>query len=298
MEIFKGENIIDFMNRFPDDSSCLEYLSELKWGKGYKCVRCGHAKFTEKANCCRVCTKCKHIESPTANTMFHKVKFGIRKAFCIVFEMSATTKSLSSSQLSKRYTITRKTAWLFTHKVRTAMESKKAHPITGKVHVDEFAIGGKEDLKPGRSKDAKKKKVVCAVELDENDKVRRVYAQCIPDYSSKSLRGIFDSHISKSAKVTTDEWTGYRPLAKEYDITQVPSSNGTNFKQLHHIVHQVKSWVRTTYSWIHKEHTDKYLAEYSYRINRSIFKETIFHKLIERMVNTKHVRYKDIIVCT
>jgi len=39
---------------------------------------------------------------------------------------------------------------------------------------------------------------------------------------------------------------------------------------------------------------EKYLDEYSYRLNRSIHKQTIFDNLINRMVNTKHIGYKDI----
>jgi predicted DNA-binding transcriptional regulator AlpA len=83
--------------------------------------------------------------------MFHKVKFGIRKAFVILFEMSATTKSISCSQIAKRLKISRPTAWLFMHKVRIAMKSSETFPIKGKVIVDEFVFGGQEDLKQGRS---------------------------------------------------------------------------------------------------------------------------------------------------
>ena len=43
-------------------------------------------------------------------------------------------------------------------------------------------------------------------------KVKRFYALKIPDFSSKSLRTIFDKHISKTAQVTTDEWKGYKPI--------------------------------------------------------------------------------------
>ena len=84
----------------------------------------------------------------------------------ITFEMSATTKGLSSSQVSKRYGISRKTAWLFMHKVRIAMKSSGNEPMTGIVHVDEFVVGGKENMKQGRSNNVKKKKVVVAVELN------------------------------------------------------------------------------------------------------------------------------------
>lgn len=81
--------------------------------------------------------------------------------------MTATTKSLSSSQMAKRYSISRPTAWLFVHKVRSAMQSSELNPVIGTVYVDEFVYGGKEDLKQGRSNNTKKKKIVAALELDE-----------------------------------------------------------------------------------------------------------------------------------
>jgi transposase len=57
-----------------------------------------------------------------------------------MFEMSATTKGLLASQVAKRYGITRKTAWLFMHKIRKGMESNQCLPIEGTVHVDEFVV--------------------------------------------------------------------------------------------------------------------------------------------------------------
>lgn len=67
-------------------------------------------------------------------------------------------------------------------------------------------------------------------------------------------------------------------------------------KQLHIIIHQVKSWLRSVYSWVDKEHIEKYLNEYCYRINRSAHKETIFDNIITRMVNAEPLEYKDIII--
>lgn len=155
---FIGENIVEFMDQFPNDLSCQSYLAEIKWADGFACAKCGHTKFTiRKKNFAHDCNRCHHVESPTAGTLFHRVRFGLRKAFGIVFEMSATTKGLSSSQLAKRYTISRTTAWTFTHKVRKAMQSSRLHPILGDVQVDEFVFGGKESLKQGRSSDTKKR---------------------------------------------------------------------------------------------------------------------------------------------
>lgn len=92
--------------------------------------------------------------------MLHKLRFGIRKAFLIIFEMTVTTKGLSASQVAKRYGISRQTAWAFMHRVRSSMQSSKEHPLKGQVQDDEFVFGGKEKLKQGRSTDSKKKKIV------------------------------------------------------------------------------------------------------------------------------------------
>lgn len=69
------------------------------------------------------------IESDTAGTLFHKLKFELQKSLMIVFEMSCTTKGMSSPQIAKRYGITQKTVCFFMQKVKIAMESSKIQPI-------------------------------------------------------------------------------------------------------------------------------------------------------------------------
>jgi hypothetical protein len=93
-----------------------------------------------------------------ANTLFHKVKFGLRKAFFICFEMSTSTKGLSASQTAVRFGVHERTARLFMHKVREAMKSSGDFPMTGVINVDEYVVGGYEEGKPGRSYDSTRKK--------------------------------------------------------------------------------------------------------------------------------------------
>ena len=95
----------------------------------------------------------------------------------------------------------------------------------------------------------RKRKFFVQQNLLTQGKVKRFYALKIPDFSSKSLRTIFDKHIDKTAYITTDEWKGYRPI-KDYNITQKPSNDGKNFSTLHKVIHQVKSWIRGIYSWV------------------------------------------------
>ena len=297
MEKFIGQSILDFTDRFKTDLDCLEYLAEIKWENGFKCVKCKHTKFTiRKKNFARDCNSCHHIESPIVETMFHRVRFGLRKAFTIAFELSATTKGISTKQMANRLNISRTTATNFIKKVRISMASSASKPMIGQVFVDEFVFGGKEDLKQGRSNDSKKKKLIVAVETTETGGIKRVYFDQLTNYSCKEIRKIFDKHISKAALIKTDQWTGYNPLKKEFDLTQIKSNKGISSKEIHTIIHQVKSWLRSNFSWVHKEHIQKYLDEFSFRINRSNNKDNIFDILINKMMNTQRVLYQDIII--
>lgn len=296
MDIFKGQNLLEFSDRFKTDEDCKEYLAGIKWDDGFECRKCGHKKSQVRKDFSRTCNICSHQESATSNTLFHKVKFGVRKAFFIVFEMSTSTKSLSANYVSVRFGVTEKTARMFMHKVREAMESSGNHPMDGNVQVDEFVLGGREKDQIGRSYKAKKKKAITAVELTDEGKVKRMYAMRIDDFSAKSLQYIFINHISRDAKITTDKWRGYRPIAKAYDITQIDSNGGLNFKALHTMIHQIKSWIRTTYSWVSDQNINRYFNEFCFRINRTQSKPTIFNNLITKMVKKDKV-YHSQIVC-
>lgn len=296
-KIFTGQNILEFINHFHDDDICRKYIADYKWSEGYKCSRCSNERYVFfQKHYTRECTKCRYKESATAGTLFHKVKFGIQKAFCIAFEMTCTSKSLSSIQVANRYGITQKTAWMFMQKVRLSMKSSQLFPMEGIVQVDEFVVGGKETGKQGRSYDTKKSKVVCAIELTEDNKVKRGYSKTIEDYSAKSIKPIFDEHISKNAKVKTDKWTAYTVIAKDYNLTQEKSVPGKNFNEIHTIIHQVKSGIRTIQTHVMKEHLQKYLDEFFYRLNRSIHKDSIFDNIFKRMVEHPHQGWKQIVV--
>lgn len=296
MDIFKGQNLLEFAERFKTDLNCKEYLGKIKWKDGYSCRKCDNTTYQVRNNFSRTCNKCSDTESPTANTIFHRVRFGVRTAFFICFEMATTTKSLSATQMGVRYGITEKTARLFMLKVRESMRSSENNPMDGNVHVDEFVLGGYEQGKIGRSYNSKKKKAITAVELTDDGKIKRMYAMKIDDFSARSLQYMFVNHIDRSANITTDNWKGYRPIAKAYNITQINSNGGLNFKALHTMIHQIKSWIRTTYSWVSQFNINRYFNEFCFRINRSQSKSTIFNNLITKMVESDKI-YQSELIC-
>ncbi|SFE67754.1 ISXO2-like transposase domain-containing protein [Flavobacterium xueshanense] len=134
--------------------------------------------------------------------------------------------------------------------------------------------------------------MIIAVETNDTGGIKRVYFDQLENYSCKKLHKIFDKHISKSTSIKTDKWTAYNPLKKEFDLKQIKSDKGKSSKELHNMIHHVKSWLRGTFSWVRKEHIQKYLDEFSYRINRSIYKENIFDLFLNRMMNTQKIYIK------
>lgn len=289
---FEGVNSIKFYNHFRTDEDCYKYLSGIKWdGDSFVCKKCGNTHYCKgHLPYSRRCTRCKYDESPTAGTMFDKVKFSLLIAFHIAFKISTKKKGMSSLELSEEYEIRQKTCWEFKWKIQQAMKSSGNYPLTGTVHVDEFYVGGEEEETFGRSSNSKKKLAIVALEVLDNGGVGRAYGQFIDDASAISFRPFFDKYISKEAKVITDEWNGYKPLMDKYNIEQRKSENGKSFPQMHIHIMNVKGWLRGIHHHCSKERMQGYLDEYHFRFNRRNNMDAIFDVLIRRMVYNQPVR--------
>jgi hypothetical protein len=289
---FTGVKTLDFVDQFKSDNDCLEYISNIKWADGYSCKKCKNTTFcVGKKAFSRRCIKCRYDESPTVGTGFDKCKFSLLTAFHIIFKISTKKKGMSTLEISNEFGLRQKTCWDFKWKLQQVMKSSKKHPLEGEIHIDEFLVGGQEEQKRGRSK-GKKKLIIVALEKVKGG-VGRAYAQQIESSSSKEFTPFFDDYISKEAIIITDEWRGYLPLKKTYSgLTQVPSNSGKNFLDLHIHIMNIKGWLRGIHHHCSKEKMQGYLDEYHFRYNRRNNLGTIFHLLLERMVNNAPIRLK------
>ena len=154
---FTGMNSIKFNQYFRTDDDCRKYIADIKWEHGYSCNNCGSTKYIKGSKPYhRRCLKCKKDESPTAGTMFDKVKFSLLTAMNIVFKIVTKKKGMSTLELSREFELRQKTCWSFKWKIQQAMQSSMQYKLEGEVHVDEFYIGGPEEQKRGRSKGKKR----------------------------------------------------------------------------------------------------------------------------------------------
>ena len=289
---YESLTLFQFQQLFPDDDACYEHLARLKWPDGFLCEKCRHTHYCKgKLAHTRQCTKCRYQATSTSNTLFHKVKFPVLKAFYIVYFIATNKQGISSTELSRKLGLRQKTCWRFKRKVMKAMASSQQFPLMGKVEVDEMVVGQEEDTKGRQNED--KKLVAVAIERAGKG-ISRMYARVIQDASSESLRPFFKDHIDPNAAVKTDKWSGYSPLQNEYpNLTQVKSGNkGNNFPDMHRAIMMFKAWLRGTHHSV--EHLQAYLNEYCYRFNRQLMKGNIFDNLLSKMVTHNPVYCKNL----
>ncbi len=284
-------SIFEFQRDFETEEECLSFLSEKKWAAGYECCKCGHGNYCKAIkDYDRQCTSCHYIESPTANTLFHQIKFPLVKAFYIVYWLSTSKKGISTTELSRKLQLRQKTVWLFKLKVMKAMESSGRQPLKGMVEVDESVVGGQEEGVVGRKND-KKKLVVFAIEKKKNG-ISRMYGKVINNASSKEIGGFMKAKIEKDAYIKTDGWRSYQPLKKHFIRLRQQNSTkkASNFPLMHRGIMMFKAWLRGIHH--HAQYLQSYINEYCYRFNRSFMKGDIFDNLMNRMVQGDKWTYK------
>ena len=111
-----------FNKAYPDDLSCMRYLHELKERYGFTCKMCGNTKSIKGKSLFDFrCSKCNYNESITANTIFHKTKFSLQKAFYLLYLISQNKTEISSSDLSEMLDLQKSTCQNFKNKVTGKM---------------------------------------------------------------------------------------------------------------------------------------------------------------------------------
>lgn len=295
LDKFKTVNSISFHKKFNDDDSCFEYLSLIKWNSGYNCKKCGNKNFcVGKSKYSRRCTKCKYDESVTAGTMFDKVKFSIQTCFHIIFKICTKIKGMSALEISKEFETRVMTCWKFKWKVQQAMASSKHFPLNGEVHIDEFYIGGPEEDTPGRMH-GKKRLVVIALEIIDGKSMGRAYAKMIEEATTNEILSFMQYYVDVKARVISDKWASYISIKDNYPLLeQRKSEGGKRFKELHIHIMNIQGWLRGIHHHCSKEHLQGYLDEYHFRFNRRSNMATIFHVLIERMMQATPKRLENI----
>lgn len=122
----------EFTETFPQESDCYRLIEKMKWGEGYNCKSCGNEKWhSGGVPYSRKCSKCNRKETLTADTIFHRLRFPIRKALYIVYSVN-DDYNLTLKELSESLELRQSTCSSFRNKVREKRKSlnKKSTTLT------------------------------------------------------------------------------------------------------------------------------------------------------------------------
>jgi transposase-like protein len=293
---------MEFEEMFKTEQDCIEYISSIRWPKGFECPVCGSIRYWKKNKGRFECRDC-HTETTVTNgTIFHKSTKPLMIWFRAIWWIVAQKNGVSAKGLQKILGLgSYRTSWTWLHKFRRLMVFSGRTKLQGTVEVDEVMIGGKTSGKRGRGAEGKSL-IAVAVEV-QGRKTGRVRMAKIPDASSDCLNTFIENNIEQSSTIVTDGWKSYNNLVNMGYLHKIQKAvindeDEEVLPNVHRIASLLKRWLLGTHqSYLNKNKLEYYLDEYVFRYNRrtSTSRGLLFLRLIEQAVITEPVSYKKII---
>ena len=284
-----------FLERFPNDEACLEYLKEKRYPNGMAhCAKCNkerkHHRVTGRP--AYACDYCGSMISPMAGTIFEHSSTSLRKWFYAMYLMGSTRCGISAKQIQRETGVTYKTAWRMFKQIRSLLSEPDMQLEGSTVEIDETYVGGKRKNRHGsrgmRGRDNDEKTPVFGMV----ERGGRVIACVTPDVKAATLFPIIEEKILPNTTVYSDEYSTYDQLHK--------LANCYNHKRIKHAqkiyvmgdVHTqtiegfwslVKRGIGGVYHSVSRKYLQTYLDEYSFRYNRRDQGNLIFTSILERV---------------
>ena len=290
---------------FNTETACLDYITKIRWPKGFICPGCGFA--AEKPSLMGrglfLCRRCKRQTSVTAGTLFHRTHKPLRIWFFAMWFVTSQKHGASALGLQRVLGLgSYNTAWNWLHRLRRVMVRPGRDQLTGPIEVDETYVGGVGKKIRGRG--AKRKTIVAVAAEIRGRGTGRIRMSVIPDVSSASIHEFILNSVEKGATIHSDGWSGYKGielLGYRHLVTNI-SDGGDPAHVVMPRVHRVASlldrwWLGIHQGAIRPSQLEYYLDEFTFRFNRrtSRARGLLFYRLMEQAVSSAPVTRQMII---
>lgn len=287
----RGMPLDEFIDQYGTESQCEDALEKARWGKGFRCPKCGessHSFFYRDNQKIWQCSARKHQTTLRTGTLFHASNLSLRKWFLAMFLITQSKTNISALALKRYLGVSYPTAWLVKHKLmQTMVEREGRRQLSGRVVADDAYLGGvTSGGKRGRG--AKKEGVfMAAVEADVDSSVRYVRFDPLPDLSADSIKCWAEKALHSSAHLITDGYSSLSAagenIARHDAIVISPgkSSELDCFRWVNTVIGNTKNSIRGTYHGFKvAKYSRRYLAEVQYRFNRRFQLEDLVPRLL------------------
>jgi transposase-like protein len=284
----KGPTLREFQQRFPTEDSCLDHLFQVRYGKNFKCPKCGREGRYSRVSGRRSyqCNWCANQVYPTAGTPFDRTRTSLRDWFYVMFLFCTTRNGVAAKRVEREIGVTYKTAWRMCHEIRKYMAIVDGDDRVGghfhTVEIDETMIGGSVEGKGKGFKD--NKTYVVGLLQRGGDVVTRV----APRITKEALHGLVKEHVRNGSTICTDEFAsynginkyGFRHLTVHHSAGQYVGANGAGINSIEGFWSQLKRAINGTHIHISSKHLPKYLGEFEYRWNM----RHAPHRMLDRLM--------------
>lgn len=303
-----------FLDWFPDDDACSEYLEGLRWPEGIVCPGCATVDEAYRTSRGRlICRHCRHQCTVTAGTIFEKTRTPLRSWLAAVWYITNQKQGVNALGLQRVLGLgSYQTAWAMLHRLRRAMIRPGRERLSGIVEVDESIVGrsvAKSTRDPEKAEENKDKilahrsVIVIAVELKEPTGFGRIRLCRVADNSAASVLPFIKDCIEPGSVVRTDGSWAYHKLPKHgYRRDRNVMLNADDLAHVtmpgvHRVAALLKRWLLGTHQGAVKpKQLDYYLDEFTFRFNRrtSRSRGLLFYRLLQQAVLTEPVTYAQI----
>lgn len=286
----------EFLEWFPTEADCSQYLEWIRWPEGFVCPKCAGAKGWRTDRGLWHCHGCGHQASATAGSVFEDSRKPLRLWFHVMWLMMAQKTGLSAKNLCDTYGFgSYQTAWGWLQKLRSVMVRSGRERLAGRVEIDETYVGGQQEGKRGRGAEGKTL-VLVAVEGDVKKKLGRVRFRCVTTVDQAIVDAFVRDYVEPGTKVVTDGLSIYGNLVnlgykhRPHVVTSAGNSALRQLEHVHLVIALLKRWLGATHQGaVTPSHLQAYLDEFSFRFNRRLSQHRgkLFHRLMQQAVSQR-----------
>lgn len=282
----KKYTLARFLEEFPNDDACLEYIKNLKYPNGIYCRICKKVKsFTKHMKRPVYQCSCGFQVSPMVGSVFQKSRTPLRYWFYAFFLMSNTRSGISAKQLQRELGVTYKTAWRMMHQIRMIMKYTDGK-LTGIVEIDETYLGGRGKNTRVPIFDQPKQVIMGMVE-----RKGKAFLKYVPDNHNITLLAEIKNQVEKNTTIYSDQFPAYMTLKRmgythDYVVHRkeyVKKGTNVHTQNIEGLWSQLKRGIYGVYRHVSKKHLQSYIDEYTWRYNKRKQRD-IFQLLMKQVV--------------